>query len=160
MVRDRHELPFHLVNWLFHCKRYGHKFSYALKKKPLETFLLQKHPVDEALQFSTEFCLDHGNYLQNTFVREWVLYEKVSKEPLDKALVEFVNEVFEDENKSVPHIFYISELEDFLETELYPSDKINALTSEVFNSTDTQNKMLILWNNLVEEANRIKFKRM
>lgn len=69
MVRDRHELPFHLVNWLFHCKRYGDKFSYALKKKPLETFLLQKHPVDKALQFSTEFCLDHGNYLQNTFVR-------------------------------------------------------------------------------------------
>lgn len=68
--------------------------------------------------------------------------------------------MFEDDNKSVPHIFYISELEDFLETELYSSDKINALTSEVFNSTDTQNKMLILWNDLVEEANRIKFKRM
>ena len=104
--------------------------------------------------------MDHGNYLQNTFVREWVLYAKVSEKPLDNALVEFINEVFEDDNKSVPHIFYISELEDFLETELYSSDEINALTSEVFNSTDTQNKMLILWNDLVEEANRIKFKRM
>lgn len=86
--------------------------------------------------------------------------QKYRKKPLDNALVEFINEVFEDDNKSVPHIFYISELEDFLETELYSSDEINALTSEVFNSTDTQNKMLILWNDLVEEANRIKFKRM